>query len=148
MTITPRAIERFLQTIALAHIVVGAALPWLVETAIFNNYHAQLRQVFDATGDNAEQQARFLMGIFGPTIVSWGILFLYAVNSGFSRPTPQAWWFMLAACLAWAPFDSILSLQQGMSLNAIINAIAFPAIVLPLLLAKKHFHPPMIKLEE
>jgi hypothetical protein len=79
------------------------------------------------------------MAIFGPTIASWGVLFLYAVNSAFSRPSPQAWWFMFTACLVWAPYDSIFSLQHGIYLNAIFNAVALVLIMTPLLLLRKHF---------
>jgi hypothetical protein len=95
--------------------------------------------VFNIHQDNAKQQASFLMVLFGPTIASWGVLFLFAINSGFARPSPQAWWFMLLACIVWAPYDSILSLHHGIYLNAIINAVAFVMIVVPLLMVKKHF---------
>ena len=144
-------IKRVLQTIAIAHIVGGFCFPWIVQSELFSAYHEHLQRAFNVNaenygenyaknnGANAAQQATFLMAIFGPTIASWGILFLFAVNSGFARPTPQAWWFMFAACVAWAPYDSIFSLQHGVYLNAIINGIAFPVIVGPLLLVKKHF---------
>lgn len=132
-------IQRILQIIAILHIVAGLLFPWIVASHGFDAYRHHVQLVFDAEGYGAEQQAEFLMAIFGPTIASWGVLFLYAVNSAFSRPSPQAWWFMLTACLVWAPYDSVYSLQQGVYLNAYINAVAFVAMMVPLLVAKKHF---------
>jgi len=140
MAVSIHRIKRFLQFIAVLHIVTGAALPWLADSALFAAYHEHLQHAFN-TNSLSAHQAGFLVGIFGPTIMSWGVLFLYAVNAGFARPTPQSWWFMLAACVAWAPYDSALSLQHSVYYNAIINAIAFPIIVLPIILARKHFLP-------
>ena len=139
MSIRSNTLKRFLQTIAVFHIIVGACFPWIVESHLFDLYHEHLNLVFNIYQDNAKQQASFLMALFGPTIASWGVLFLYSINSGFARPSPQVWWFMLLACIVWAPYDSILSLQYGIYLNAIINAVAFVMIVSPVLMVRKHF---------
>jgi len=135
--------KRFLQIIALLHIVVGLCFPWIVESSLFDYYKQHIHLVFNIDQDNANQQASFLIAIFGPTIASWGVLFLFALNSGFAKPTPQAWWAMLLACLVWAPYDSIFSLLNGVYFNAIINAIAFVMIVTPLLIVRKHFFAPI-----
>ncbi len=132
-------IKRFLQTISLLHIVIGLLFPWIVGSPLFEPYHNHLHLAFGVEQNSAKQQAAFLMAIFGPTIASWGVLFLYAVNSGFSRPTSQSWWFMVAACLVWAPYDSIFSLQYGVYFNAVINSAAFVFIMPPLFMVRKHF---------
>lgn len=135
-------IKRFLQVIAALHIIVGLFFPWIVDSPLFDHYKQHLHLAFDTDQNVSGQQASFLMAIFGPTIASWGVLFLYAINSGFSRPSPQAWWFMFAACVVWAPYDSIYSLQHGIYLNAIINVVAFVLMMTPLLIVKKHFFSP------
>lgn len=134
-------IKRFLQGIALLHIVAGICFPLIVKSPSFGFYHEHLNQSFGIINENNGQQTLFLISIFGPTIASWGVLFLYIVNSAFSRPNAQAWWFMFSACLVWAPYDSALSILNGVYLNAVINAIAFPVIVVPLLIAKSYFNP-------
>ena len=139
MLINSRYIKSFLQAIAIFHVIVGLCFPWIVDFPLFDYYKQHLHLAFNTNPESTGQQADFLITIFGPTIASWGVLFLYAVNSGFSRPSPHAWWFMIAACVAWVPYDSIYSLQHGIYLNAIINAIAFVMIVTPLLLVRKHF---------
>jgi len=147
MSINLPTLKRTLQAMAILHIMIGLCLPFIVESPLYTFYREHLYQAFAMTANhspysqNVTQQTAFLVGIFGPTIASWGVLFLYTVNSAFARPTPQAWWFMLAACLVWAPYDSALSLLNGVYLNAILNAIAFTLIVIPLLLAKPHFMP-------
>jgi hypothetical protein len=142
MSININYAKFLLQTVAVLHIVVGLCFPWIVESPLFDHYRENLYLAFNVELENAKQQALFLMALFGPTISSWGVLFLYTVNSGFSRPSPQAWWYMIVACLVWAPYDSVYSLQHGIYLNAIINAIAFVVIVASLLSVRKHFFNP------
>ncbi|KPJ93451.1 MAG: hypothetical protein AMJ53_07195 [Gammaproteobacteria bacterium SG8_11] len=139
MSTSTSYLKRFLQTIAVLHIIAGLCFPWIVESPLFDHYREHLHLAFNVQNFNAQQQALFLMALFGPTIASWGVLFLFAINFGFARPSPQAWIFLLLACLAWAPYDSILSLQHGVYLNAIINAVVFVIIILPLVMVKNHF---------
>ena len=143
MLTTKNFIKRFLQIIALLHIVVGLCFPWIVESSLFDYYKQHIDQVFNIDQDNARQQASFLIAIFGPTIASWGVLFLFVIYSSFSSPTPQAWWALLLACMVWAPYDSFFSLLNGVYFNAIINAIAFVMMVTPLLIVRKHFFAPI-----
>lgn len=139
MSANTKFIKRFLQIIAVLHVIVGLCFPWIVQSPLFDQYRGHLHQVFNIDQDNAEQQALFLMAIFGPTIASWGVLFLFAINCGFAQPSPRAWWFILLACIVWAPYDSILSLIHGVFLNAIINSVAFVIIVVPLLMVRNYF---------
>jgi hypothetical protein len=139
MSLNTTYLQRLLQTIAILHVMVGLCFPWIVDSPPFDHYKQHLHLAFNTSEELSGQQASFLMAIFGPTIASWGVLFLYAVTSGFSRPSPQSWWFMFTACLTWAPYDSIFSLQHGVYLNAIINAVAFVMMMTPLLLVRKHF---------
>lgn len=136
----------FLQLYALAHIAGGLLLPWLVHTAVFTAYHEQLAQTFNSHNASSREQALFLTGLMGPTIASWGLLFFLVVTQAFSTPSPRWWWGMVLAALLWAPYDSVLSWQQGMSINVIINAIALLALLVPLWLLRHNFlHPHSIQ---
>ena len=125
--------------IAIAHIVGGILLPFLVNTTLFATYNSLLYQAlgFEASGQNAE--INFLIGLFGPTIASWGVLFLYVVSTAFKNPDKKGWWAIFLCCLAWAPYDSLLSIQKGIYINALINLISALAILIPLFMARKHF---------
>ena len=132
-------IKIFLQMIAIAHIVGGILLPFLVNTPLFATYNSLLYQAlgFEAAGQNAE--INFLIGLFGPTIASWGVLFLYVVSTAFKNPDKKGWWAIFLCCLAWAPYDSLLSIQKGIYINALINLISALAILIPLFMARNHF---------
>lgn len=134
-----KAAQRFLQLYALAHIIGGLLLPWLVDTAVFADYNAALAQAFGLHNAASRRQAIFLTGLMGPTIASWGVLLLVLVQLSFARPTPMAWWGMVLAGLVWAPYDSLLSWQQGIYLNALINAASLLALLLPLWLLRHDF---------
>ena len=59
-----------LQIIAIGHIGVGVLLPILAESIIFVPYVEHLRRVFGVSDSANIELARFLIGLFGPTIVS------------------------------------------------------------------------------
>ena len=132
-------IKIFLQMIAIAHIVGGILLPFLVNTLLFATYNSLLYQAlgFEASGQNAE--INFLIGLFGPTIASWGVLFLYVVSTAFKNPDKKGWWAIFLCCVAWAPYDSLLSIQKGIFINALINLISALAILIPLFMARNQF---------
>jgi hypothetical protein len=48
-----------------------------------------------------------------------------------------AWWTIIIAGLIWAPYDSWLSIQHGIYLNAIFNGVVFYCIVVVMLLVRK-----------
>lgn len=132
-------IKIFLQLIAIAHIVVGILLPFLVNSALFATYNSMLYEAlgFDTTSRHAE--INFLIGLFGPTIASWGILFLYVVATAFKHPEKKGWWTIFLCCLLWAPYDSLLSIQKGIYVNALINLVSSLTILIPLFMARKYF---------
>ncbi len=131
--------KKFLQLIACLHIVGGILLPFLVDTAVFTGYLQHLAHAFKLENKGAGAEIRFLVGLLGPTIASWGILFLFAINTGFANPNPRAWWFIVIACTVWAPYDSGISLTHGVYLNAIFNCIVYVCIMIPMLIVRPIF---------
>ncbi|MEE9345437.1 MAG: hypothetical protein V3U88_07500 [Methylococcales bacterium] len=129
--------KRFLQLIAILHIIGGLLLPWLVQTPLADDYVLSIMQNFQVNESDSDQLVRFLVGILGPTIASWGVLLLYVVNSFFHQPTMTTWWTIIIAGLIWAPYDSWLSIQHGIYLNAIFNGIVFFCIVVVMLMVRK-----------
>ena len=134
-----KIIKKFLQLIACLHIVGGIVLPFLVETSVFNVYLQHLEHAFNLENKGPGAEIRFLVGLLGPTIASWGILFLFAINTGFSNPNPRAWWFIIIACTVWAPYDSWISQTHGVYLNAIFNCIVYVCIMIPMLMVRPIF---------
>ncbi len=125
-------VKRWLQFIAIVHIVGGLMLPVVVQLDIVQPYFRVLAEVFAVSHSQDLQFLQFMVGIFGPTIASWGVLFWAVVTQSFAIPTKGAWWLMIAACAVWAVYDSIYSSFFGLYINAAINAVMFIAIVVPL----------------
>ena len=137
MTLT--RIKIFLQLIAIAHILGGIFLPLLVNSTLFATYNTLLYQALGSDTTAQNSAINFLMGLFGPTIASWGVLFLYVVSTAFKNPDQRGWWTIFLSCIVWAPYDSLLSIQQGIPINAFINLVSALAILVPLFMARKHF---------
>ncbi|MGH8493231.1 MAG: hypothetical protein ACRERR_09025 [Moraxellaceae bacterium] len=132
----------FLQLYAIAHIVGGLLLPWLTDSILFTEYNRALAASFGLNDAASLKQARFLTGLMGPTIASWGLLMLLMVSEAFARPQAKWWWGLLLVGLLWAPYDSFLSWQQGVYLNVAINALSFLALLVPLWLVRHNFLQP------
>ena len=130
--------KTFLQLIAIAHILGGLLLPFLVNTSLFAVYNSRLYQTL-GFGQELRANVNFLTGIFGPTIASWGVLFLYVISTAFENPDKRGWWAIFFSCVVWAPYDSLLSIQQGIYINALINLIVALAILIPVFITRKHF---------
>jgi hypothetical protein len=129
----------FLQLIAIAHIIGGILLPFLVNTPLFETYNTLVYQALGFDIASANPEINFLIGLFGPTIASWGVLFLYVVTSSFRNLDQKGWWAIFLCCLAWAPYDSLLSIQKGIYVNALINLVSALAILTPLFVVRKSF---------
>ena len=128
--------RRFLQLYALLHVAGGLLLPWLVQTALFDPYFATASAALHLPDTTS---LRFLSGLIGPTIASWGLLFFLLVQQAFAHPSRRLWWGMVLAALLWAPYDSLLSWQQGISANVLLNLISLAALLIPLLCVRRHF---------
>ena len=139
MSIKLGQVKLFLQLIAIAHILGGFLLPILVDTFVFDTYNEIVFRALEVEGTGQHSNITFLHGLFGPTIASWGILFLYVVTTTFEKPDKRGWWTILFACLAWAPLDGFLSMQKGIYINGLIDLVVFVAILTPLFIARKHF---------
>lgn len=136
--ITMHAVKRWLQCLAIGHIILGLLLPVVVQLDITLPYFMTIAQLFAVPDDNLNV-IRFLVGIFGPTVASWGVLFWAVVTHAFSSKTAQSWWLMIAACVVWALYDSVYSCFYGLWLNALLNGLVFLAIVLPLWWVRAEF---------
>lgn len=134
-----RPAKIFLQLYALAHIIGGLLLPWLVDSALFTEYNRALAEAFSLGDAASRAQASFLTGLMGPTIASWGLLFFFLLDYAFDHPDSRIWWGLVLAGLLWAPYDSFLSWQQGIYLNVLMNGLSLLALLVPLWLVRHNF---------
>lgn len=137
-----RQTKLFLQLIAIIHIAGGILLPCLINTPVFETYNTLVYKALGFDTARVNPEINFLLGLFGPTIASWGVLFFYVVTSAFKRLDQKGWWAIFICCLAWAPYDSLLSIQKGIYINALINLVSALAILIPLFMVRKNFFLP------
>jgi hypothetical protein len=132
-------VKRWLQLIAIAHIVLGLLLPVLVQFEIVQPYFHFVAQTFAVSAHENMALMRFLIGVFGPTVASWGVLFWAVVTQSFMLRSKSGWWLMIAASVVWALYDSIFSTLYGLWIHVILNSAVFVAIVVPLWWVRKEF---------
>jgi len=131
-----------LQFIALCHIGVGLMLPILVSSDIFDAYLKNISHLSTLVSEESQRANKALIALFGPTIASWGALFLILTNIGISRLSRSAFYLLLVSLLVWAVYDSLVSFLFGINVNIAINAIVFTAMLIPLLILKPRNHRP------
>ncbi|MBK7299238.1 MAG: hypothetical protein IPI79_01745 [Moraxellaceae bacterium] len=114
-------------------------MPFIVQLNVVQPYFRLMANVFAVDSNQDLRLVQFMVGVFGPTVASWGVLFWAVVTQSFDNPTKKSWYVMLAACVVWAFYDSIYSSFFGLWINALINGVAFVSIVLPLWGVRKDF---------
>ncbi|WP_156823096.1 hypothetical protein [Kangiella aquimarina] len=128
--------KRWLQTLAIFHIIGGLLLPIMVYTPLATPYFEHLQAAF--TNSNP-QSLQFLIGVFGPTVASWGLLFFYAIGKAFESQTRKDWWLLVSAALVWAVLDTAFSIANNVFAHLYLNGGVLILFLLPLFFAKNHF---------
>ncbi len=134
--IRPSQAKKWLKTLSIIHIIGGLLLPVLVFSPWSYSYFAQIAQKFP---DSNPESLRFLIGIFGPTVASWGLLFYFAVEKTFETRKAKDWWFMIAAILVWGVLDSAYSLYFDIGVHLFINGLIVTLLLIPMIIVKGDF---------
>ncbi len=134
--------KQFLSLLAILHIIVGLTLPFLVNTRLFNYYNEQMLGAFNTSSIESLELGKFMLGILGPSIASWGVLFLFLVQHAYSTGSTSAWITMIVAIVGWSIYDMALSVYAGVYLNLLIDCFVMTLLLIPLLLTKSHFYKP------
>lgn len=121
------------------HIMVGLALPYLVELPQFAFYNQHLLAAFNTDTAEALALGKFMVGILGPTVASWGVLFLFVVNMSFATRSRTGWYFMMVAIIGWNLCDMYLSIKSGVYLNLVIDLLVAVLLLIPLLKTREWF---------
>jgi|GEM_PF-2440098 len=65
----------------------------------------------------------FWMCILGPTVASWGVLCLMAIDHFVEHCTLRTFSRLMFALAVWAPVDALMCLHHGMRYAAILNTL-------------------------
>ncbi len=127
--------HRVIQIIAIAHIVLGIALPFLGKIDFVGNLLVD--EIFPGIelSEIAHTQAAYIISLFGPTVASWGILLLILSNSFFAEPTREKWFGLFAAVLVWYIGDTSYSLMHDVKAALFLNSSVAVSLLIPIWLS-------------
>lgn len=129
-----RNLENWLLFVALAHVVVGLTVPFIAYSSAFDPYLMQLAAAFwggASVPAEAEDFARWIVALFGPTVAAWGVLMVYLVRAGARGREAWPWNALMLSVFAWAPADVAISLLHDFWPHLVIDAVASASIVVP-----------------
>ncbi|RQT11404.1 thiol-disulfide oxidoreductase DCC family protein [Burkholderia contaminans] len=119
---------------AIAHLLVGIAVPWVAGAPWLDAYHRVIEQHFwaGAAPEPARAQQIWWMSLMGATVQCASVWMLALVHLGNRLQKREVWGWLLAGLLIWAPQDMLFSLQAQVSGHVAIDAAALVAMVPPL----------------
>ncbi|MBN3788436.1 DUF393 domain-containing protein [Burkholderia sp. Ac-20353] len=119
---------------AVVHLLVGAALPWLAGSPLFDAYHHGIEQHFWAGMAPAQARAQQIwwISLIGATLQSAAVWMLALVHLGNRLRKRAVWGWLLAGLLVWAPQDMLISLQAHAWMHVAADVAALASMVAPL----------------
>lgn len=130
-----RRVVRWLYAAALAHVLIGALLPWLAGSPLMSGYLSGIEHRFwggALVPTPARVQQIWWVSLFGATLQCTGIWMLALVHLGSRSRQRAIWAWLLAGLLIWAPQDAWLSWQAGVMTHVAADLVALLAIAPPL----------------
>jgi len=121
--------------IAVVHLLVGIALPWLADAAVFDAYHRGIEQHFWARAAPAQARSQqvWWIALFGATLQSTALWMLALVHLGHRLHQRAPWGWLMAGLLVWAPQDILISMQAHAWPHLLVDAAALASMLPPLL---------------
>ncbi|MCA8257425.1 DUF393 domain-containing protein [Burkholderia sp. AU31624] len=129
-----RLVVTWMYCAAIAHLLVGIAVPWVAGAPWLDAYHRVIELHFwaKAAPDAARAQQIWWMSLMGATVQCASVWMLALVHLGNRLQKREVWGWLLAGLLIWAPQDMLFSLQAQVSGHVAIDAAALVAMVSPL----------------
>ncbi|AYQ43389.1 thiol-disulfide oxidoreductase [Burkholderia aenigmatica] len=129
-----RIVVTWMYGAAIAHLLVGMAVPWIAGAPWLDAYHRVIELHFWAgtAPEPARAQQIWWMSLIGATVQCASVWMLALVHLGNRLRRREVWGWLLAGLLIWAPQDMLFSLQAHVSGHVAIDAAALVAMVPPL----------------
>ncbi|MDN7425607.1 thiol-disulfide oxidoreductase [Burkholderia sp. AU16741] len=120
---------------AIAHLLVGVAIPWLAGAPWLDAYHRGIERHFWSTAapEAARAQQVWWLSLLGATVQCAAVWMLALVHLGNRLRKREVWGWLLAGLLIWAPQDMLLSWQAQVWGHVAIDVAALVAMVPPLI---------------
>ncbi len=125
---------RWMYGVAIAHLFVGAVLPWIADAPMLDPYHRGIEQHFwsGVAPAQARMQQLWWIALFGATVQCAAIWMLALIDLGNRLQRRAVWGWLLVGLLIWAPQDMLISLQAHVWPHVAADVMALLAMVPPL----------------
>lgn len=136
--------QRWLLVVAWGITAFGLLMALLVETPLFEPFHAQIDPAFWPSGVVPPQAAAYsswVLSAWGATVAGWGLLLALLVRAPFRSKQPWVWPAIAVSLSLWFVLDTATSLRYGVAFNVGLNVLIFVLAGLPLLATRKAFLP-------
>lgn len=118
------------------HLLGALLLPWLADSSYLHAYHQLLEM--QIWGQSAPPAARaqqiWWMRLFAATISGMSVWMLGLAWWGARQRAAQAWLWLIAGLVLWAPQDIAFSLQYAIWAHVWVDLAALLALLPPLFL--------------
>ncbi|MBB6341115.1 uncharacterized protein (TIGR01777 family) [Pseudomonas fluvialis] len=125
---------RWLLLVGLGHVLLGIILAFAAHLPVSQLYLDYLHASVSSVPPSAEFDGllRTMVGLFGPTVASWGVLFSLLIVLYRQHGHRQIKPMIFNALLVWCVLDSSISVYFDLWLHASLNAATALAIAIPL----------------
>ena len=131
---------RWLLLVSIAHVLVGAVLPWVATAPVLDAYHGSIEAAFwpGAAPAGARDLQTWWIALFGPTVQLMALWMIALIHLADRLRQPQVWLWLMVGLVVWAPQDIIVSLRAACWPHVWVDAAALVAMLPPLFWLWRH----------
>ena len=131
---------RWLLLVSIAHVLVGALLPWMATAPVLDAYHASIEAAFWRGGApaGARDLQTWWMSLFGPTVQLMALWMIALIHLADRLRQPQVWLWLMLGLVAWAPQDIVVSLRAACWAHVRVDVAALAVMLPPLFWLWRH----------
>ncbi|WP_307729196.1 cell division protein [Massilia sp. IC2-278] len=131
---------RWLLLVSIAHVLVGAVLPWMAAAPVFDAYHGSIEAAFWPGGApaGARDLQTWWIALFGPTVQLMALWMIALIHLADRLRQPQVWLWLMVGLVIWAPQDIIVSLRAACWAHVWVDVAALVAMLPPLFWLWRH----------
>jgi len=134
--------QRWLLIVGIGVSAFGIMMALSSGTSLFDLFNRQIDPAFWGAGSvdhGAKEFQKWVYGVWGATIASWGIFLVFIAHYSFSKKEKWAWNCLVLGLLVWFVLDTFISLNYKVYFNAVFNTGLLILAGLPIVFTRKYF---------
>lgn len=126
----------WMYALSLGHLLIGIALPLLIDQTFLESYHRMVEAGFWTTHAPVAARAQqvWWISLFGATIQNIAIWMAALTRLGDVHRSRFAWLALIIGVIIWAPQDIWVSYSAGVMIHVWIDVFAVLSLLPPLVL--------------